>query len=92
MPKYIEVDMLADMIEAKANTLVEGKEAFLYMCKWLDYLPAADVAEVKHGTWVEKGGKMWCSLCHATNKKYKPPYCSYCGAKMDGKETGTDAT
>lgn len=44
----------------------------------------ADVAEVNHGEWVDRDGKTWCSLCDASNKQYKPPYCPCCGAKMDG--------
>ena len=46
----------------------------------------SDVAEVKHGEWVDRDGKTWCSLCEASNKQYKPPYCPHCGAKMDGGE------
>ena len=107
MPKYIEVDMLADMIEAKANTLVEGKEAFLYMCKWLDYLPAADVAEVKHAEWKwgTQNGQygIYCTNCGAgwvdsENCEliaHSHKYCPKCGAQMGRKpreETGDRAT
>lgn len=41
--RYHDIDKLADMIRAKADTLIEGKEAFLYVAKWLDQLPPADV-------------------------------------------------
>lgn len=44
MPRYYDMDELAAMIRAKADTLIEGKEAFLYVAKWLELLPAADVA------------------------------------------------
>lgn len=44
MPRYYDMDKLAEMLRAKADTLIEGKEAFLYVAKWLDLLPAADVA------------------------------------------------
>jgi hypothetical protein len=40
------MDKLKDMLIAKADTLIEGKEAFLYVAKWLDLLPPADVVEV----------------------------------------------
>lgn len=40
-------------------------------------------AEVKHGNWLDRDGKTWCSLCGESNKQYKPPYCPHCGAKMD---------
>lgn len=43
MPRYYDMDKLAEMVRAKADTLIEGKEAFLYVAKWLDKLPAADV-------------------------------------------------
>lgn len=45
--------------------------------------PTTDVAEVRHGKWIDRDGKTWCSLCQASNKQYKPPYCPHCGAKMD---------
>lgn len=56
----------------------------------------ADVAEVKHGKWreklIESNGvaeiKSVCSLCGKTNKRYMPPFCPHCGAKMD-KEVET---
>ncbi len=44
MARYYDIDKLKEMIEAKADTLIEGKEAFLYVAKWLDLLPTADVA------------------------------------------------
>lgn len=43
MPRYYDIDKLAEMLKAKADTLLNGKEAFLYVAKWLDLLPAADV-------------------------------------------------
>ena len=43
MARYIDADKLKEMIEAKADTLIEGKEAFLYVSKWLDLLPSIDV-------------------------------------------------
>lgn len=42
MPRYYDMDKLAEMLRAKADTLIEGKEAFLYVAKWLDLLPAVD--------------------------------------------------
>ena len=52
-------------------------------------VPAADVAEVKHGKWIKatvsSGRESWeCSVCHrrARGKKKNLPYC-HCGAKMD---------
>lgn len=58
---------------------------------FIDTMPSADVEEVRHGKWecriVEKNGvaemKSVCSECGKTNKRYEPPYCPHCGAKMD---------
>ena len=44
MARYYDLDKLGEMIEAKADTLVGGKEAFLYVAGWLKLLPADDVA------------------------------------------------
>ena len=43
MPRYYDIDKLKQMIGAKADTIIEGKEAFLYVAKWIDYLLPADV-------------------------------------------------
>ena len=62
----------------------------------LDYVPAADVAPVKHGKWEIKkigdgGTTRTCSNCNITqtvnvyNNKVMFNYCPYCGAKMDGE-------
>ena len=59
-------------------------------------IPAADVAEVKHGHWIDDIQKITtvagvdfngivgykCSLC-GRREGSKEPYCN-CGAKMDG--------
>ena len=61
----------------------------------IDVIPAADVAPVRRGLWIEAprlyyGEKQYeCSLCykdtfwdkHCIYQKY--PYCPNCGAKMD---------
>ena len=59
--------------------------------------PAADVAPVRHGRWVNEqmivGGfaETWacdCSVCGRTQREplWKPNYCPNCGCKMDLKE------
>lgn len=96
MARYVDIDKLAEMARAKADTLIEGKQAFGYVAKWLDLLPTADVAEVKHGEWLEwyppkeyilTGEEMLycCSVCDAKYSDvegYK--HCPFCGAKMNG--------
>ena len=61
--------------------------------------PAADVATVRHGRWVQvicheefedgfvDSVKECCSVCHAPNGRKTTNYCPDCGAKMDA---GTD--
>ena len=49
MSRHIDIDKLKEMIEAKADTLIEGKQAFLYISKWLDLLPIDDVIEIPNG-------------------------------------------
>ena len=62
-----------------------------------DAFPAADVAPVRHGKWVDALVRDWrCSECgkqvpkqvHFDGYCYddKLPYCPKCGAKMDGEE------
>lgn len=61
----------------------------------LDYVPAADVVEVRHGEWVHTDlavrwdGKDECSECHFHDWSRIDlshfNYCPSCGAKMDGK-------
>lgn len=53
-------------------------------------LPAADVAEVRHGRWRdiswEPSGLNWkCSLC-TKRVLQKSPYCPNCGARMDEED------
>lgn len=56
----------------------------------IDSIPAADVAPVVHGYWIEKksavGRYFECSSCGAHENKHtaiKGYYCWRCGAKMD---------
>ena len=75
------------------------KEKYL-CCGWLpemsekefDDLPAAEVAEVRHGRWFFKYPNGWaCSRCGEWGLMidnrgiYKSSYCPNCGARM-GKE------
>ena len=56
----------------------------------LDYFPAADVVEVRHGRWEykeehkgSKYGYYYCSICGMASWASNSPYCPNCGAKMD---------
>ena len=64
--------------------------------KILDDIPAADVIEIKHGKWIQKGRKIYCSKCNRgvyigtddeelmQDEMRLRHFCSACGAKMDG--------
>lgn len=83
MAEYIEREAAEDAVgEAYLkglNPLWELRDA-----------PAADVALVMHGTWIEKtflmGTSNFCSLCgcHYGMPHEKYNFCPNCGAKMDG--------
>ena len=63
-------------------------------------IPAADVAPVRHGRWIMRGGKLHCSNCEdlaplkrgwedgCTTYEYTASrWCPNCGVKMGGGET-----
>lgn len=57
--------------------------------------PAADVAPVVHGEWINcNGGNATCSHCKTRQKNVyddenEQRFCGHCGAKMDGGDNGT---
>ena len=55
----------------------------------VDDFPAADVAPVVHGRWVDNGIPesmlSGCSVCGFTCGAYSFNYCPNCGARMDGE-------
>ena len=61
----------------------------------IEHIPAADVAPVVHGRWIEKksavGRYFECSNCSAHENKHtaiKGYYCWRCGARMDIQDGG----
>ena len=50
----------------------------------LEALPAADVAPVVHGEWLDGYKIQTCSLCKYRGKK-SWTFCPHCGARMGGK-------
>lgn len=57
----------------------------------IETFPAADVAEVRHGRWIELSRSSKCSECEFETGRYEPArkFCPACGALMDGEETTT---
>ena len=67
---------------------INGIETVL---EYAENLPAADVAPVRHGRWIdarEYCGDYMCSNCEALYGTNKFNYCPNCGAKMDGETEG----
>lgn len=100
MAEYIDreeaVKMMDDCIQAMMNHPKVSKEPYT-MANAVRSVAAvlclaAEVAEVKHGTWkLHKDGSGTCDQCRFTQKNVwdydnSQNYCGHCGAKMDGKD------
>lgn len=89
MKEYIERASVHSIIEQTSTlTFTRGK-----MHEQVDSLPAADVAEVRHGRWIDGV----CSECGFDAMYYKgipaqvyTDYCPSCGARMN-KEADHEA-
>ena len=98
MAEYIERE--AVLKEAESRIMWGASAAAVY--ELIRDAPAADVAPVRHGRWIEPsrlyyGAKQYeCSLCcsdtfwkkHSITEKY--PHCPNFGAKMDGGNGNSD--
>lgn len=55
----------------------------------LNRLPAADVAEVRHGRWIFEPGKIpYCSECkeYSDDGDKGATFCPWCGVRMDKED------
>lgn len=84
MAEYIERETV---IKAVKHAWAKGLEPTQY----IDIIPAADVAPVVHGKWIEQEkytfGTMYdCSICdnRILDNGHSWNYCPNCGARMDG--------
>jgi len=78
MAEYIEKET------ARAELIINDE---LYAADIVKAIPAADVAEVRHGRWsMTKDGAAYCSACKRKMNPYLYGYahCAMCGARMDG--------
>ena len=59
----------------------------------IEQFPAADVAPVRRGRWLEEDGIQICSECGEEHEweDYRAPYCDTCGAKMAEKAVKDEA-
>lgn len=87
-------------IEDGMKTL-DPVDDIILLSSGVDLIPTADVAEVRHGKWIMRGGKFRCSECDGKAlmqdvggtggfshefEQVKSDFCPHCGAKMDGKD------
>ena len=83
MDEYIKRE---EAIEAVKHAWAKGLEPSQY----IEIIPAADVAPVRHGRWEtnsDRPDSLICSICKCGFDMWKHDphnYCPHCGAKMDG--------
>lgn len=88
MAEYIEREaLIAKMKKLFSPELLQNateQEISRAAIMLVEYEPAADVAEVKHGKW-EKYSHTTdvCSDCRRHVARHRFNYCPWCGAKMD---------
>lgn len=93
MAEYILKQAVLDALRTEGITLN------MRTYKRVQAIKAADVAPVRHGRWIMRGGRFHCSLCDAKAKwdcegctggwsreytQAESECCPNCGAKMDG--------
>ena len=95
MDEYIKREEIRRAYEKLTRSYVNGNP---YIADWrfdemIEKLPAADVAPVVHGRWIERksfhaegGISATCSACQIDVQYLGNPlkYCPHCNAKMDG--------
>lgn len=86
MKEYIERETAT---EAAVKEIWLGQTSTHRIAKAINSIPAADVAPVVHGQWLDNEDYMFCSICgiqwyYCDNDTETFNYCPNCGAKMDG--------
>ena len=100
MARYVEVShIVKKLLSVSITDDLYGmgiKTGIDQALKFIEETPTADVAEVKHSRWENISGFDVCNICGTSpaycepkpnNPKGYPPYCHYCGAKMDISKT-----
>ena len=92
MAEYIKKEDIEQKIQDGLNNLVLGHDA-IEVLGMIYVMPAADVAPVQHGRWIDKGEYAVCTECSGrSGTQYDgveliplmTQFCPNCGAKMDG--------
>lgn len=89
MTEYIKRDELYNNLVLLAKYEIgERQQGILGCAETVRMCPAADVAPVRHGHWIEGGDCQICSECGEVHcwDEYRAAYCDSCGAKMEGGE------
>lgn len=85
--KYIDAE---GVMRACYDSFVKtGDKAYKEIALLVEAVPAADVAEVKHGRWGKIYGQphiMMCSVCGSTSLEGNYNYCPNCGASMEKED------
>lgn len=92
MDEYVKRDTVINHLDACMDTI--WKPEIVALKCFVEGIPAADVAPVRHGRWAlnKKYGDYECSECGQGDVKamdftnLKMRYCPNCGARMDGAE------
>lgn len=90
MAEYIKRETLINHLDACMDTL--WKPEIVALKCYVEGLPAADVAPVRHGRWVThyRSGTTvaegYVSTCCDMWNNRKSDFCPNCGARMDGAE------
>ena len=85
MKEYIERAAVISIIET-AGFLEEEDREVAITC--VNQTKSADVAEVKHGYWIDHhSGGSFCSVCKRwVPYSHHPKYCETCSARMDKED------
>ena len=91
MDEYIARGKFLEAVGERNRNFCAGHLTYQQLKSMIEGFPAADVAPVVHGRWIEKSAparKIFfeCSHCGAQENKHtaiKGHYCWRCGARMD---------
>ena len=84
--EYISREAALNAIEETDTMCDLTPDAYDRARRYIERIPAADVAPVRHGKWVScGGGKRTCSECNHFAFRVVCNYCPNCGAKMDAE-------
>lgn len=97
MAEYIEREALKELVKKHFKLAIDAGmhsldvvDTACAMTSLIDGVDKADVAEVRHGRWIDRPtvkGQVYCSECatieKVTDSNYKSQYCPNCGARMD---------